>query len=629
MSPFGPTQWSSTIIVSTASVLSFKFMKKKGNGYGIWETFEGNRQVLIPKFSESVFEAGVWNEKPASNPSTSQPVPPPTHTQHSVHVGGGVMMTGPSTGSKPVSKFFQTGPAQRGPSPNAIGTGPTFHSPSSLAPAVGMNNDVSDVQGHARNQKLYQAPFLPPPIFSNNRFVMYALFSSGALPTNTINISATAPDGGPLDIDVPITKLSTVGKTLHVLAARALIRDLEEGTSHLHWRKTNVHPSKRGGGGGGGHHWFGGWISRNAVGGTGQDRGSAYNLEPVTPPAHLITSELIDLGVRFGIVSRATSFIAVERWRDGHSGASYVPLPPPSQAPVPTTSITTQNMQSSPASAQRRSGTRAGPPPVPTTSITTQNMQSSPASAQCRSVTRAGPPPAHTAQSTSIMDYCTVPNFSNHDDDTDICVRSFRRKEVVKSEKACQPTRDRQVKKASSMNCEMDEDVECNLLESIAAALPPPPPSGFSFSSAAAAPPPPSGFSFPYAAAPPPPPPSSVTSLPPVPNGPPPTTLFMQQKFDGSFEITDKLCQILQVTPQQLRTGAVVAASKVGQLPYSSIECLWVSIYVLAMLVKWWSGYEELWEMCADKTRNWCLDVLKKSIGNQAKTVLDELIALI
>src|SRR5687768_3092935 len=110
------------------------------------------------------------------------------------------------------------GPAQKSGSTSvhAVGTGPGFHSPSTLAPAVGANNDASSVQSHARNAELYQAPFLPPPIFSNTKFVMYAFFAPGAVPTNYIRISAQSPEG-PMDIDVPITKCSTVGKTIHVL----------------------------------------------------------------------------------------------------------------------------------------------------------------------------------------------------------------------------------------------------------------------------------------------------------------------------------------------------------------------------------------------------------------------------
>jgi Fe2+ or Zn2+ uptake regulation protein len=40
--------------------------------------------------------------------------------------------------------------------------------------------------------------------------------------------------------EVPITKLETVGRTVHVLAAKALIRDLEQSRSHLHYRWTSV-----------------------------------------------------------------------------------------------------------------------------------------------------------------------------------------------------------------------------------------------------------------------------------------------------------------------------------------------------------------------------------------------------
>ena len=119
---------------------------------------------------------------------------------------------------------------------------------------------------------------------------------------------------GPLELEIPITKLETVGRTVHVLAARALIRDLENSTSHLHYRFTPVPASERSRASG----IYGWW--RRAVGGAGQDKASAWNLEPVTPPAGAVKREMVELGVRYQLVSPETSFVAVERWLDGRRG---------------------------------------------------------------------------------------------------------------------------------------------------------------------------------------------------------------------------------------------------------------------------------------------------------------------
>lgn len=120
----GEDIWAASLIVPTGTTLAFKFIKKKLNGQSSYESFDGNRSLIVGNFTESVFDAGKWNEKSAASPAasavpaTSAPTPV---GQHSVHMGSGVMMTGPGASSastaapagRPVSKFFQTGPAQK------------------------------------------------------------------------------------------------------------------------------------------------------------------------------------------------------------------------------------------------------------------------------------------------------------------------------------------------------------------------------------------------------------------------------------------------------------------------------------------------------------------------------------
>lgn len=337
--------------------LEFKFIRKQASGAVDWEPFDGNRVVNIT--GNCVLDCGSWASKNVQvlplAASAPAPAPSVTPTPTPMVSSGGPMMSSvpvgaPSIvpGARPVSKFFQTGPAATR-NPNAVGSGPAAHSPSTLAPAVGYN-DASAAQSLGRNDSYYQAPFLPPPIFSGTRFVMYAFFSAGACPTGSIRVCAQGPSGD-MDIDIPITKLTGAGRTLHTLAARALIRDLEEGTSHLHYRQTGRPPHKRGGGDGSEPRWFRGWLyTDKAVGGKGQDKGSAWSLEPVTPSSHVVRQELIDLGTRFQLTSSATSFVAVERWLDGRSGSADAPLPPPSQA-IPLTQAQQQQQQQAQAPA--------------------------------------------------------------------------------------------------------------------------------------------------------------------------------------------------------------------------------------------------------------------------------------
>jgi hypothetical protein len=117
-----------------------------------------------------------------------------------------------------------------------------------------------------------------------------------------------------MTLEIPITKLTTVGRTVHVLAARTLIRDLEQGTSHRHYRFTSVPAAER-------SRTKGMWgFFKRSVGGTGQDKASAWSLEPVTPPVGVVKREIVELGVRYQLVSSETSFVAVERWLDGRRG---------------------------------------------------------------------------------------------------------------------------------------------------------------------------------------------------------------------------------------------------------------------------------------------------------------------
>jgi len=81
-----------------------------------------------------------------------------------------------------------------------------------------------------RNDLVYQAPYNVPPIYSGKRFIVYAFLHPTAVP-NQIVVKADSPDG-PLNLTLPIER--TTGAAVQRLAARSLIRDLEEGTSHLH-----------------------------------------------------------------------------------------------------------------------------------------------------------------------------------------------------------------------------------------------------------------------------------------------------------------------------------------------------------------------------------------------------------
>lgn len=151
-----------------------------------------------------------------------------------------------------------------------------------------------------RTNYLYQAPFLAPPLFTGSRFRLYAFFKPGAMPVGPVRITAVT---GGLELgfhfliavlDVPVTRLASSGQTLHRLGARAMIRDLEEGSSHLHWQRAVALSSG-----------FAQWASR-------QDQGSSWSLQIADPDPQQVRAELLEISLRYGLVSSVASFVATE-----------------------------------------------------------------------------------------------------------------------------------------------------------------------------------------------------------------------------------------------------------------------------------------------------------------------------
>jgi Ca-activated chloride channel family protein len=119
-----------------------------------------------------------------------------------------------------------------------------------------------------------QAPSVVPPVFTSGRLLVYGLdAASPADAPSMVRLSATAPTG-PMHFDVPVDFSRAVdGRTVSTLAARARIRELEESPE---------------------------WAL--ARGSRQRDR-----------KAESVTREIVALSVRYGLISRETSFVAVER----------------------------------------------------------------------------------------------------------------------------------------------------------------------------------------------------------------------------------------------------------------------------------------------------------------------------
>jgi len=134
--------------------------------------------------------------------------------------------------------------------------------------------------------KVRQAPYLIPPIYPGVRFVVYCILEKNIEPRRVITINATSQDG-PVKLDISLDPVTLQGLKIHRLAARKLIQDLDDGKSFLH-----KHP-----------------------------KNSGKHI-----PASLVKDHIVDLGKTFNLISKHTSFIAIdERNNETVSEAQTIP----------------------------------------------------------------------------------------------------------------------------------------------------------------------------------------------------------------------------------------------------------------------------------------------------------------
>ncbi|MGE5813505.1 MAG: VIT domain-containing protein, partial [Acidobacteriota bacterium] len=130
---------------------------------------------------------------------------------------------------------------------------------------------LADVRLDWIGGEVTQAPAAVPPVFAGSRMLLYGLVK-GQRPS-AVRLSAVSPSG-PVAFDVPIDwSRITTGSTVTTLAARARIRELEEGDE---------------------------WLNA---------RGSRQGDRKVSAARR----EIVDLSIRYSLISRETSFVAIER----------------------------------------------------------------------------------------------------------------------------------------------------------------------------------------------------------------------------------------------------------------------------------------------------------------------------
>ncbi|KAH8901639.1 VIT-domain-containing protein [Thozetella sp. PMI_491] len=156
-------------------------------------------------------------------------------------------------------------------------------------------NEVADVNSAADNTvdkyahlpavtepKLLQAPFVIPPLFRFNRTNIYLLLSPDTTQRTPKSILLRGiSKHGPLELEIAVATLAEKSATIHQLAARKAVKELESGRGWIVHARDNT-DSK---------------LLRDKYDGRFSD---------------MVAREAVRLGVRFQVGSRWCSFVAVE-----------------------------------------------------------------------------------------------------------------------------------------------------------------------------------------------------------------------------------------------------------------------------------------------------------------------------
>ncbi|KAK1830184.1 von willebrand domain protein [Podospora conica] len=134
--------------------------------------------------------------------------------------------------------------------------------------------------------KLLQTPFEIPPLFPFNRTSVYLLMSPGSTQRTpkSVILRGTSPSG-PLELEIPVTVLPEKGETIHQLAARKAINELEEGR---------------------------GWLYHAKEATSGAEQGKLLKDRFEGRFSDMVEREAVRLGVTYQVGGKWCSFVAVE-----------------------------------------------------------------------------------------------------------------------------------------------------------------------------------------------------------------------------------------------------------------------------------------------------------------------------
>lgn len=153
---------------------------------------------------------------------------------------------------------------------------------------------------------ILQTPYEIPPLFPFNRTTVCFLFNK-AFPTNkhsqplvpkTVVLRGTTLDGTPLELEIPVSVLPEPGETIHQLAARRAVQELEQGKGWMY--NARKHPK-------------GNTDKDTNKDGDGQDSDLLRTATPAPDFQAMVQREAVRLGVTFQVGGgKWSSFVAVE-----------------------------------------------------------------------------------------------------------------------------------------------------------------------------------------------------------------------------------------------------------------------------------------------------------------------------
>jgi hypothetical protein len=87
--------------------------------------------------------------------------------------------------------------------------------------------------------KIFQAPSVVPPLCPHNRTTLYIILGAQAPQKRAVSVTLRARAlTGPIELTIPLSESTVSAPTVHQLAARRAVQELEEGKGWLHKAKT-------------------------------------------------------------------------------------------------------------------------------------------------------------------------------------------------------------------------------------------------------------------------------------------------------------------------------------------------------------------------------------------------------